>query len=123
MSDDLMQGLRNDRSLPPPDHWPDGRENAVYRFDLRCALRQVVADLPAHRVSMVLPEFHAVDMSGAVGLALDIDPHVREVQVFVGTLLDIVYLRGLAGEWRCIDEDARRAHAERRACSVPRDTL
>jgi len=42
------------RALPPPQDWPDGADGAVWREDLGCALRRVVALLPEHQVQLWL---------------------------------------------------------------------
>ena len=49
MNPTTMEHKREARALPPPDDWPDGEADAVWREDLLCGLVAVVAVLPEHR--------------------------------------------------------------------------
>ena len=104
-----MKTNRKARALPPPDYWPDGHRGSVWREDLVCGLRGVVALLPEHQVQLMLTEHGVADMQGAIALALDIDPHVRTVITYSGNRLDTAYLLNDAGQWEF--RDARRRAA------------
>lgn len=53
---------------------------------------------------LYLPDGYSVNMSGAIRLFTDIDPEVKRVEVFSGTLPEGVY-KIVAGEWEYFKPD------------------
>ena len=107
----LTSSRKSRAELPPPD-WPDGQDDAVWRKDLVCGLRSVVAHLPEHQVTLLLAEGSCCDMRGAIALAFDIDPRVKTVVTYSGDRMDTVYVLSTAGKWQA--SCARRAPANTR---------
>ena len=97
----IRDRLQRSRAALPPRDWPDGHRDAVWREDLVCGLRGVVALLPEHQVQLLLAEGSVCDMGGAIALALDIDPRVTTVVTYSGDRMDTVYLLNDSGEWVC----------------------
>jgi hypothetical protein len=100
---------RQARALPPPDYWPDGHRGSVWREDMVCGLRGIVALLPEHQVQLMLTERGCADMQGAIALALDIDPRVKTVVTYSGDRMDTVYMLNDAGQWEFRDARPRAA--------------
>lgn len=85
------------RAMPAPDDWPDGQQGGVWREDLMCGLQAVRADLSTHVVELLLCEGQCTDMTGAICLALDIDPNVRTVITRAGGREDTRYMLSSSG--------------------------
>jgi hypothetical protein len=79
-------------------------DESVWRQDLGCSLRSVVASLPEHRVVLLLAANSVADGRGAIELALDIDPHVTSVITLSNNRLNTHYLRMNGDQWECRDE-------------------
>lgn len=86
-------------------------DKGAYSTELQCRWRAWRVAVEPDILEVDLPRYNCTDMTGVIKTAQALMPAVVEVRVYVGGVLDIVYLRGAQG-WQPREvRHARRAQS------------